>query len=108
MEASGQFKNIKKGDLEKHGYTQGCPACVAHQTGAAMAGRLHTAECRERLEAALREDPQNQDQEQRRNEALARQIQKDEDAKSETAVEDSGLRQKLQTAVEDRSLRQRL
>ena len=43
---------IRKIDLEKFGYTAGCPACEVHRAGLPMSGQVHTAECRKRLENA--------------------------------------------------------
>ena len=44
---------IRKMDLEKFGYTAGCPACEVHRTALPMSGQGHTAECRKRLEDAM-------------------------------------------------------
>ncbi len=38
---------IKKDDLEKYGYTAGCPGCRAANRGTAAAN--HTEECRKRI-----------------------------------------------------------
>ena len=39
---------IRKTDLEKFGYTAGCPACEVHRAGLPMPGQGYTAECRKR------------------------------------------------------------
>ena len=44
---------IRKTDLEKFGYTAGCPACEVHRAGLPMPGQGYTAECRKRLEDAM-------------------------------------------------------
>ena len=44
---------ILKPDLDKHGYTQGCPACLKTKVGARTPGAQHTDPCRLRLEAAV-------------------------------------------------------
>ena len=43
---------IKKADLEEHGYTDGCPGCIAAQFGLTAQG--HTESCRARIEEALK------------------------------------------------------
>jgi thiol-disulfide isomerase/thioredoxin len=48
---------LTKTDLEKHGYTPGCPACEAIRVGKSRAGIFHTDGCRQRLEAKIAEDP---------------------------------------------------
>ena len=45
---------LRRADLEEHGYTVGCPACVWLQTGLGFRGP-HSQECRERVEGAIRE-----------------------------------------------------
>ena len=47
---------IRKIDLEKFGYTAGCPACEVHRAGLPMSGQVHTAECRKRLENTMETD----------------------------------------------------
>ena len=44
---------IRKTDLEKFGYTAGCPACEVHRAGLPMSGQGHTSECRKRLEDVM-------------------------------------------------------
>ena len=48
---------IRKAELEKFGYTAGCPTCDAQRAGLLTAGKNHTAECRLRLERAMEADP---------------------------------------------------
>ena len=45
--------HIRKTDLEKIGYTAGCPACKVHRAGLPMSGQGHTAECGKRLEDVM-------------------------------------------------------
>ena len=45
---------ITKKDLEKFGYTAGCPACDATQIGKRSTGIHHTNRCRDRLEESIR------------------------------------------------------
>ena len=45
---------IKKADLEKYGYTVGCPGCRAANRGAPAMN--HTEECRQRIMSKLEED----------------------------------------------------
>ena len=47
---------IRKTDLEKFGYTAGCPACEVHRARLPMSGQGHTAECRKRLEDVMMTD----------------------------------------------------
>ena len=51
---------IQKKDLEKHGYTAGCPACIVTRLNRPRQGSLHTQECRLRLEEALSRDEEAQ------------------------------------------------
>ena len=46
----------RKTDLERFGYTAGCPACKVHRAGLPMSGQGHTAECRKRLVDAVTTD----------------------------------------------------
>ena len=48
---------IRKADLAKYVHTAGCPACDAQRAGESTTGKLHTAQCRMRLEKAMDEDP---------------------------------------------------
>ena len=43
-------------DLEKYGYTDGCPACSFTKTGMARSGTFHSPGCRSRIEAAITSD----------------------------------------------------
>ena len=45
---------VTKKDLEKFGYTAGCPACDATQIGKRTSGIQHTNRCRDRLEEHIR------------------------------------------------------
>ena len=59
-EAAVHFRRtyLTKKDLQKHGYTNGCPACAAISGGFDRAGLAHTEECRKRLEGKLKEEPE--------------------------------------------------
>ena len=48
---------ITRASLEKHGYTPGCPACVAMQAKTRKPGIDHSLECRSRIEEAIKSDP---------------------------------------------------
>jgi len=48
---------ITQKNLDKYGYTAGCPACASAQSGKRRPGTAHSAECRIRLEKAVSEDP---------------------------------------------------
>ena len=48
---------ITQKNLEKFGYTAGCPACDSAQKGKRKPGSAHSAACRARLEKAVSEDP---------------------------------------------------
>ena len=50
---------ITKRDLDKHGYTAGCPACDATRIGKRSAGVHHTPMCRERMERLLHAEEGN-------------------------------------------------
>ena len=48
---------ITKKNLDRYGYTAGCPACEGTKMGIRTSGEFHTAACRTRLEAAMKQDP---------------------------------------------------
>ena len=52
-ERAGARYYILRGDLEKHGYTAACPACMVTQAGVPRRGELHTPDCRARIERAV-------------------------------------------------------
>ena len=45
---------ISKQDYRDHGYTPGCPGCIAIVRGTARQG--HSEECRKRMEECLKDD----------------------------------------------------
>ena len=47
---------IRKIELERFGYTAGCPACEIHRAGLPMSGQEHTVECRKRFENVMTTD----------------------------------------------------
>ena len=47
---------ITKRDLEKYGFTAGCPACDGVQIGRRSTGVHHTQLCRDRIEECLRQE----------------------------------------------------
>ena len=50
---------ITKRDLDKYGYTAGCPACDATRTGKRSIGFHHIPLCRERMERLLHSEEGN-------------------------------------------------
>ena len=48
---------IKSRDLDKYGYTPGCPACDKDRAGVRRGGVNHTPGCRTRIESAISADP---------------------------------------------------
>ena len=50
---------ITKRDLEKHGFTAGCPACDGVQIEKRSTGVHHTQPCRDRIEECLRQEEDN-------------------------------------------------
>ena len=62
VESADQQKAVRKyyitaADLEKYGFTDHCPACIATATNLPRSGVQHTHVCRERIETAVRSDP---------------------------------------------------
>ena len=84
---------IKKEDLEKYGYSAGCPGCKAIMRGTARQG--HSEACRSRIETELRDDPRMKAQKKRQEEFLANKLENQEEKrrKMETkeAVKDEGM-----------------
>ena len=62
--------------LEKFGFTENCPGCEAKITGGDRRG--HNAECRARLEKAIRDDDAEADVIQRRDARMAKDDVKDD------------------------------
>eukprot|EP00435_Cladocopium_sp_Y103_P027107 s1055_g6.t1 len=80
---------ITQKNLEKYGYTAGCPACASAQSGKRRPGTAHTAECRARLEKAVSDDPVEKE---RYDRALMKA--------AETELEIAEKRAKLESAKE--------
>ena len=84
---------IKKEDLEKYGYSAGCPGCKAILRGTARQG--HSEACRSRIETELRNDPRMKAQKKRQEEFLANKLEKQEEKRrkveTKEAVEDEGM-----------------
>ena len=54
-EEAGRRTYLKAKDFEKHGFTEGCEGCRRLKAGG-MSARPHTEECRQRIEAKLKEE----------------------------------------------------
>jgi hypothetical protein len=81
---------ITKEDLIKHGYTPGCPGCIAAQGDGSRQFRKHTDECRRRMIELLPEMRQKLAT-RRLNQWIAEQVEK-----SDATIEDT--RAPLQSA----------
>ena len=57
LEPASRNLYITQKNLEKFGYTAGCPACDSARVGKRKPGIAHSASCRIRLEKAVSEDP---------------------------------------------------
>ena len=55
---------LDRADFEKHGFTEGCPACIRMQIGLG-ARRVHSEECRKRMQEELEADDTTRDRVQR-------------------------------------------
>lgn len=51
---------IRQQDLDRHGYTAACPACVAIRTGNRKGGVLHLEACQTRITECLSRDLKGQ------------------------------------------------
>ena len=70
---------IRRKDVERHGYTEGCEGCRAVSRGGVS--RNHTEACRQRIEKAIREEGEGnraQQQEDRTNKILWKEIERQE------------------------------
>ena len=47
---------INKSDLEKFGFTNGCPGCIATQSGDPSRRGVHTEDCRKRISGQITDD----------------------------------------------------
>ena len=68
---------IKREDLERCGFSAGCPGCKAILRGTARQG--HSEACRSRIEAELRDDPRVKTQKKRQDEFLARTLEEQDE-----------------------------
>ena len=84
---------IKKEDLEKYGYSAGCPGCKAILSGTARQG--HSEACWSRIETDLRDDPRMKAQKKRQEKFLANKLEKQEEKRrkveTKEAVKDEGM-----------------
>ena len=84
---------INKEDLEKYGYSAGCPGCKAILRGTARQG--HSEACRSRIETELRDDPRMKAQKKRQEEFLTNKLEKQEEKRrkveTKEAVKDEGM-----------------
>ena len=86
-EAAPRGFRIAKADLERWGYTAGCPRCATTMRGKRLApGVNHNAACRARLEEEMKQasDPRLQRMEARQSEYFARQNEGMENAAART------------------------
>ena len=89
---------IKDADLKKYGYTEGCVGCDSRLRGPPgrqnKARRNHDEVCRRRLEEAMKVDPQDKNRvigaEERITDAIARNIEKEDQRAQEEKVEYRG------------------
>ena len=52
-------------DFEKHGFTAGCPGCIALKAGKQSRGGRHSEKCRERIEKELMKTPEGRERKER-------------------------------------------
>ena len=55
MEPMARRRGITQTELEKYGFTEGCPGCIAKQRGE-VAKKGHSEACRKRIENLMRQD----------------------------------------------------
>ena len=67
---------IKGRDFEKHGYTKACPGCLSILRGTTR--QKHSTTCRQRMEAAMADDPGVIMAKQRQNEFLEKALEKED------------------------------
>ena len=85
---------ITMAELEKYGYTDNCPGCMAKRRGA-VAKKGHSEACRKRIEDLMKQDNSDKKKLQKTDDRITAQIarriehedQKDKDARDETMGE---------------------
>ena len=80
---------IRPEELREYGYTDACQKCRAMKRGdTSLAGRSHSKECKERIRRAMAESDKHKQKvkaaDDRKNEFLARQIEKSEEVHVES------------------------
>ena len=84
-EPMARRRGITQTELEKYGFTPGCPGCIAKQRGE-VAKRGHSEACRKRIEDMMRQDGDDRRKieaaDERITHQIARRIEKDEKRKS--------------------------
>ena len=68
---------ISKGDLEKHGYTVGCPGCVSIIKGTTR--QMHSTECRARIEKEMQGSTKRKAAEFRAKEFLGKALERSDE-----------------------------
>ena len=63
-------------EIEKYGYTEGCPGCDAKRRGE-IARRGHSEKCRKRIEEKMKEDEEGRKKIDKSDERIAHKIAKD-------------------------------
>lgn len=92
---------LKARDFEAHGYTQGCEGCRRLQTGG-MQARPHSAACRNRMEALLKQqgDPRYRRYQEQADQAVWEEVQRQEAEKAKRKGEEEKGQEEKNTEAE--------
>ena len=84
-EPTARRRGMTQTELDKYGFTPGCPGCIAKQRGE-IAKRGHSEACRKRIEDMMRQDGDDRRKieaaDERITHQIARRIEKEENRKS--------------------------
>ena len=91
---------IRKGDLEKHGYTANCPGCKAALRGTTK--QKHTEECRSRFMKEMVDDARVVRSTRKIEEHTARKAEEQDNKKREIEEEQDSKRRNIETEEMDK------
>ena len=105
-EPMARRRGITQTELDKYGFTEGCPGCIAKQRGE-VAKKGHSEACRKRIEDMMRQNDEDKKKIEAADDRISHQIARkleQEEKKRKTAEEDADQRK---DAMQDGEMRER-